>query len=176
VQVIHQCGDNPVTGDRAWLEERRAALSHALAGRYTLKPWIGEELAAIYAAATLTIGRAGAGTVNECCHLRGPALYIPPPGSSGDEQMANARVVERAGGCAVLPQSELTPARLVERVTELLADRAALRKMGDHARTIAVPDAAEHIVDVLLSTARRCRSRSGHADRTEEHITPGGGH
>jgi len=154
-QVIHQCGDNPTTGDRAWLEQRRAALSPALAGRYTLKPWVGVELAAIYAATTLTIGRAGAGTVNECCHLGVPALYIPLPGSSGGEQMANARVVERAGGCAVLPQSELTPTRLVERVTELLADRAALRKMGDQARTVAVPDAAERIVDVLLATARR---------------------
>ena len=116
---------------------------------------MGEELAAIYAAATLVIGRAGAGTVNECCHLGVPALYIPLPGASGDEQMANARVAERAGGCAVLPQSELTPARLVERVRELLADRAALKKMGEHARAVAVPDAAERIVDVLLTTARR---------------------
>jgi len=154
-QVIHQCGDNATTGDRAWLEGLRAALPPALAARYTLKPWVGEELAAIYAAATLVIGRAGAGTVNECCHLGVPALYIPLPGASGDEQMANARVAERAGGCAVLPQSELTPARLVERVRELLADRAALKKMGEHARAVAVPDAAERIVDVLLTTARR---------------------
>jgi len=154
-QVIHQCGDNPSTGDRAWLEERRAALPAALARRYTLRAWVGDELATIYAAATLAIGRAGAGTVNECCHLGVPALYIPLPGASGDEQMANARVVERAGGCAVLPQSELTPARLVERVRELLADTAALKHMGDHARTVAVPDAAERIVDVLITTARR---------------------
>ncbi len=153
-QVIHQCGDNPTTGDRAWLEERRAALPPALARRYTLKPWVGEELAPIYAAASLVIGRAGAGTVNECCHLGVPALYIPLPGSSGDEQMANARVVERAGGCAVLPQSELTPARLVERVRELLADTAALKHMGDRARAVAVPDATERIVEALMNVAR----------------------
>src|SRR5439155_48406 len=55
-QVIHQCGDNPTTGDRAWLEGLRATLPPALAARYTLKPWVGEELAAIYAAATLVIG------------------------------------------------------------------------------------------------------------------------
>ena len=154
-QVIHQCGDNPATGDRIWLEERRAALPPALARRYTLKPWVGEELAPIYAAASLVIGRAGAGTVNECCHLGVPALYVPLPGASGDEQMANARVVERAGGCAVLPQSELTPARLVDRVRELLADTAALKQMGDRARGVAVPDATERIVEVLMNVARR---------------------
>lgn len=153
-QVIHQCGDSPATGDRVWLEQRRAALPPALARRYTLKPWVGEELAGIYAAAALVIGRAGAGTVNECCHLGVPALYIPLPGASGDEQMANARVVERAGGCAVLPQAELTPARVVERVRELLADAAALKQMGDRARTVAVPDATERIVDLLLTVSR----------------------
>src|SRR5262247_1459521 len=149
-QVIHQCGDNPTTGDRAWLEQRRAALSPALAGRYTLKPWIGEELAAIYAAATLTIGRAGAGTVNECCHLGVPALYIPLPGTSGDEQTANARLVARADGAVVLPQAELTPPVLLAEVRRLLGDAAQLKDMGERARTLAVPDAADRLVELLM--------------------------
>ena len=54
-----------------------------------------EELAGIYATATLVVARSGAGTVNECCQLGLPALYIPMPGASGDEQTANARLVER---------------------------------------------------------------------------------
>ncbi|HET7343509.1 MAG TPA: glycosyltransferase, partial [Methylomirabilota bacterium] len=37
-QVIHQSGDNPASGDRAWLEDRRAALVPALARRYTVRP------------------------------------------------------------------------------------------------------------------------------------------
>lgn len=149
-QVIHQCGDHPSTGDRQWLEQRRAALAPALARRYTVVPYLGAELADVYAAAALVVGRAGAGTVNECCQLGVPALYIPLPGTSGDEQTANARQVERAGGCAVLPQAELSPPRLLERVRSLLADAAALKEMGERARVIAVPDAAERIVGLLL--------------------------
>ncbi|MGH7325277.1 MAG: undecaprenyldiphospho-muramoylpentapeptide beta-N-acetylglucosaminyltransferase [Candidatus Rokuibacteriota bacterium] len=152
-QVIHQCGDNPVTGDRQWLEERRAALPALLARRYTVVPYVGSELAGVYAAATLVVSRAGAGTVNECCQLGVPALYIPLPGTSGDEQTANARHVERAGGCAVLAQSALTPERLLERVRGLLADPAALKDMGERARAVAVPDAAERLVDLLLQVA-----------------------
>ena len=45
VQIVHQCGDNPQTGDLAWLEARRAALPAALARRYTILPWVGGELA-----------------------------------------------------------------------------------------------------------------------------------
>jgi UDP-N-acetylglucosamine--N-acetylmuramyl-(pentapeptide) pyrophosphoryl-undecaprenol N-acetylglucosamine transferase len=152
-QVIHQCGDHPSTGDRQWLEQRRAALAPTLARRYTVLPYIGAELAGVYAAAALVVGRAGAGTVNECCQLGVPALYIPLPGASGDEQTANARHVEHAGGCAVLPQAELSPRRLLERVRSLLADASALKEMGERARLVVVPGAAERIVDLLIQVA-----------------------
>ena len=152
-QVIHQCGDNPVTGDRAWLETKRAALAPALARRYTVLPWVGAELAGIYAAASLIVARAGAGTVNECCQLGLPALYIPLPGASGDEQTANARLVGRAGGCSILPQATLTPDLLLERIRALLAEPARLKDMGERARTLAIPDAAERLVAVLLEVA-----------------------
>ena len=148
-QLIHQCGDNPATGDRQWLEERRTALPTGLAHRYTVVPYVGDELAGIYAAAALVVARAGAGTVNECCQLGVPALYVPLPGTRGDEQTENARLVERVGGAVVLPQSVLTAERLVREVQKLLADPAALKQMGEHARTLAVPDAAERIVAVL---------------------------
>jgi UDP-N-acetylglucosamine--N-acetylmuramyl-(pentapeptide) pyrophosphoryl-undecaprenol N-acetylglucosamine transferase len=152
-QVIHQSGDHPTTGDRAWLESRRATLPPALARRYTVLPWVGPELAGIYATAALVVARAGAGTVNECCQLGVPALYIPLPGASGDEQTANARLVGRAGGCAILPQAALTPGVLLGRVRGLLAEPARLKEMGERARALAVPDAADRLVAVLLEVA-----------------------
>jgi len=152
-QAIHQSGDNPTTADRAWLEARRAALPPTLARRYTVLPWVGTELAGIYATATLVVARAGAGTVNECCQLGVPALYIPLPGASGDEQTANARLVGRAGGCAILPQVTLTPSVLLERIRGLLAEPARLKEMGERARALAIPDAADRLVAVLLEVA-----------------------
>jgi UDP-N-acetylglucosamine--N-acetylmuramyl-(pentapeptide) pyrophosphoryl-undecaprenol N-acetylglucosamine transferase len=153
-QMIHQCGDNAETGDRQWLEGQRAALPPSLRERYRVVPYVGAELADVYAATRLVIGRAGAGTVNECCQLGVPALYIPLPGTSGDEQTANARLVEAVGGCAVLPQAELTPERLTSRVRDLLADRPGLIAMGGRARSIAIPDAADRLADLLMKVAR----------------------
>jgi UDP-N-acetylglucosamine--N-acetylmuramyl-(pentapeptide) pyrophosphoryl-undecaprenol N-acetylglucosamine transferase len=152
-QVIHQCGDNPVTRDRAWLQARRDALPAELARRYTVQPWVGPELAGIYATAALVVARSGAGTVNECCQLGLPALYIPMPGASGDEQTANARLVGRAGGCAIMPQASLTPELLLERIRGLLAEPAGLKSMGERARALAIPDAADRLVDLLMEVA-----------------------
>jgi UDP-N-acetylglucosamine--N-acetylmuramyl-(pentapeptide) pyrophosphoryl-undecaprenol N-acetylglucosamine transferase len=154
VQIIHQCGENAGTGDRQWLEAQRAALPANLARRYTVVPYVGAELAEIYAAVALVVARAGAGTVNECCQLGVPALYVPLPGTSGDEQTENARLVERAGGAVVLPQSMLTVERLDREVRALVSDPARLKQMGEHARTLAVPDAAERIVAVLSEFCR----------------------
>jgi UDP-N-acetylglucosamine--N-acetylmuramyl-(pentapeptide) pyrophosphoryl-undecaprenol N-acetylglucosamine transferase len=153
-QIIHQCGDNAATGDRRWLEERRAALPAGLARRYTVVPYVGAELAEIYAAAALAIARAGAGTVNECCQLGVPALYVPLPGTSGDEQTENARLVEQVGGAVLLPQSMLTAERLEREVRALVGDPTRLKQMGEHARTLGVPDAAERIVAVLTEFCR----------------------
>jgi UDP-N-acetylglucosamine--N-acetylmuramyl-(pentapeptide) pyrophosphoryl-undecaprenol N-acetylglucosamine transferase len=150
-QIVHQCGDNPATGDRHWLEARRARLPAAMARRYTIMPFVGEELGDLYAAATLVVTRAGAGTLNECCQLGLPAIYVPLPAASRNEQMANACLVERAKGAVVLPQSTLTPAILVATVRDLLNDPARLKEMGERARMLVVPDAAERLADLVLA-------------------------
>ena len=148
-QIVHQCGDNPDTGDRAWLTERRAALPPSLAKRYVVTPFVRDELADLFAAASLVIGRAGAGTVNECCQLGIAALYVPLPGTSGDEQTANAKLVVRAGGADLLPQSELTVDSLAARVRALVEAPHRWKEMGERATGLAVPDAAERIADLL---------------------------
>ena len=149
-QVIHQSGDNRTTGDLAWLGERARALPERLRPRYALQPYVGAELRDVYAAAALVIGRSGAGTVNECCQLGRPALYVPLPGTSGDEQTANARLVEAAGGAVVFPQVSLTSDGLVEAVERLLGAPGGLASMGERARRLAVPDAADRIVRLLF--------------------------
>ena len=65
----------------------------------------------------------------------------PRARTSGDEQTANARLVEAIGGAVVFPQVTLTSDRLLEAATRLLADRAELKSMGERARGLAVPDA-----------------------------------
>jgi UDP-N-acetylglucosamine--N-acetylmuramyl-(pentapeptide) pyrophosphoryl-undecaprenol N-acetylglucosamine transferase len=153
-QLIHQCGDNPRTADREWLAGRGDALPPALAARYRVVPYVGPELADVYAAARLVVGRAGAGTVNECCQLGLGAVYVPLPGAREDEQTANARLVAGHGGAIVLPEAELTPERLVAVVRDLLGAPERLKEMGERARALARPDAGQRLADLLAQIAR----------------------
>jgi UDP-N-acetylglucosamine--N-acetylmuramyl-(pentapeptide) pyrophosphoryl-undecaprenol N-acetylglucosamine transferase len=153
-QVIHQCGDQRRTGDLGWLQARRDALPPSLASRYRVLPYVGPELADVYAAVQLVVGRAGAGTVNECCQLGLPALYVPLPRTSGDEQLANARLVEAAGGGVVLLDADLTPARLQETIRGLLASPERLEEMGERARALGRPDAASRLATLVVQVAR----------------------
>lgn len=152
-QVLHQCGDNAETGDYAWLQDRARSLPPAIQPRYVVKTYVGAELRDVYAATTVLVGRSGAGTVNECCNLGVPAVFIPLPGASGDEQAANAGLVEAAGGAVVLPQGDLTAERLVDTLTRLLDDRPALEAMGVRARALAVPDAAQRLARLIGEVA-----------------------
>ena len=52
-------------------------------------------------------------------------------------------------------QSDLTPAQLAETVLGLLGQPGRLAAMGAQARTLARPDAAARLVDLLLALARR---------------------
>ena len=123
--------------------ERRCAVAALILEIELVREFVEHEILSV-------IGRSGAGTVNECCQLGLPALYVPLPGTSGDEQTANARLVEAAGGAVAFPQVSLTPDGLVEAVARLLADRAGLAAMGQRARSLAVPDAADRIARVLF--------------------------
>jgi UDP-N-acetylglucosamine--N-acetylmuramyl-(pentapeptide) pyrophosphoryl-undecaprenol N-acetylglucosamine transferase len=55
----------------------------------------------------------------------------------------------------VIPDAELTPARLANEVGRLLADRGRLAAMGRAAAAVARPDAARDIAHMLLAAARK---------------------
>jgi len=152
-QIVHQCGDNTY-GDLAWLRGEASRLAPSLAGRYRAVALVGEELGDLYAAASLVVGRAGAGTVTELAALGLPAILVPLPGARGDEQTANARVLADAGAALLLPEAELSANRLVREVTGLLAEPARLSVMAARARALATPDAAARLVDLVLRLAR----------------------
>ena len=78
-QLVHQAGDN-AHGDLAWLRSEAARLPPPLAARYHVRALVGEELGDLYAAASLVVGRAGAGTVTELAALGLPAILVPLPG------------------------------------------------------------------------------------------------
>ena len=113
-----------------------------------------DDMAAVYAAADLVVGRAGATTVAELAAVGVPAVLVPLPGAPGDHQTANARRLEAAGGAVRVSDGDLDPARLVTEVDALLEDPDRLDSMAGAARSLARPDAARAVVDLVERCAR----------------------
>ena len=128
-----------------------AALPDHLRCRYVVRERVGREVGDVYAATTLVVGRAGAGTVNELSALGLPALLIPLPGA--EEQRQNALVLVDAGSAEMLDQGNLTPQALVERVCGILRDRVRLEAMKANGRVIDPGAPARLLVDELIELA-----------------------
>lgn len=146
--VVHQCGPANVEG----LRRHAAALRPELAGRYHLTGFVGPELPDVLALADVVISRSGAGTLAELTALGKPAVFIPLASSAGNEQAHNARHLTESGAAIAL-LGEVTADALRGAVGPLLTDPARRSAMAERARTHGRPDAADRLVDVLLSAA-----------------------
>lgn len=154
-QLLHQTGPASANDDAANLAAQRAALPAHLQRRYKIVEFIRSELPDVYAAADLVIGRAGAGTVAELALVGKPAILIPLPGTGGDEQVRNAQVLVNAGGAVVLVQEHATPERLLEECAAILGNADRRQQMGAAARSVAQPDAASRLAEIVLELASR---------------------
>ncbi|MEU3872650.1 MULTISPECIES: UDP-N-acetylglucosamine--N-acetylmuramyl-(pentapeptide) pyrophosphoryl-undecaprenol N-acetylglucosamine transferase [Streptomyces] len=146
--VIHQCGP----GNVEELRRQAAALPAPVAGRYYLAGFVGPELPDVLALADVVVSRSGAGTLAELTALGKPAVFVPLASSAGNEQAHNARHLEEAGAAVAL-LGEVTVGRLRDAVGPLLADPACREAMAERARAQGRPDAADRLVDVILSAA-----------------------
>jgi UDP-N-acetylglucosamine--N-acetylmuramyl-(pentapeptide) pyrophosphoryl-undecaprenol N-acetylglucosamine transferase len=156
VQILHQAGPAAAENDDVrHMREVRATWREELRGRYHVEAFIREEIADVYAMASLVLARAGAGTVAELARVGLPSILIPLPGTWGDEQRKNAELLSNAGGAVVLKQSDATPERLREAILKLVRDPERLSAMGTAARSIGDPDAAAHLLDEILALAGR---------------------
>jgi UDP-N-acetylglucosamine:LPS N-acetylglucosamine transferase len=113
-----------------------------------------EKMALFYLAADVVVSRAGASTVSELAVSGVAGVLVPLPGAPGDHQTANARVLEKAGGAVVVPDSECTGVRLAGELDRLLPPSEALDRMRRGAASVGRPDALAAVVEVVESHAR----------------------
>jgi UDP-N-acetylglucosamine--N-acetylmuramyl-(pentapeptide) pyrophosphoryl-undecaprenol N-acetylglucosamine transferase len=150
LRVRHVCGPRNVGECTALLDEQRTAHDALV---YELVPY-EEHMPELLARATLSVCRAGAGTIAELTVAGVPAVLVPLPGSPSDHQMRNAQTLERAGAGVVVRDEECDAARLDGVVTALLADPARLDHMSIAAKQLGRADAAARVADLVEECAR----------------------
>jgi UDP-N-acetylglucosamine--N-acetylmuramyl-(pentapeptide) pyrophosphoryl-undecaprenol N-acetylglucosamine transferase len=154
-----------VIGDRDWagaadrvsalgdeLERRHRAGEPAL--RYSAVQY-EHDMPTVYAAADLIVCRSGASTVAELAVAGVASVLVPLPHAPGDHQTANARAMVDAGGAVLLADAEAEPDRLAEVLDSLTRDRGRRGDMARAARSLARPDAAERVADLVERHALR---------------------
>ncbi len=152
LRLIHLAGDQDRT---------RVASCYAEAGFAAVEVHgFIRDMPALYDRIDLVIGRAGATTVAELCCAGIGALYIPLPWAADDHQTANAQAVAHVGGAEVLPQGATRPTDVAKRVAALAADRAKVAAMGAAALTLARPDAAARVAQVVIGLMVRSEGAS----------------
>ena len=142
-----------VVGTRDWAELQKAVPPRGSLVYQQVK--YEKDMASLYTAADIAVQRAGANTVAELAVAGLPSVLVPLPGSPGDHQGANARSMARAGGAVVIEDDELDGARLAKELDVLLGDPGRLGRMGQAARRLARPDAAEAVARLVEERARR---------------------
>lgn len=144
LQVIH------ATGER---DARAVGQGYRAAGfRAVVSPFL-REMGAAYAAADVAICRAGAITLAELAAVGKAALLVPYPHAAQDHQRRNAEAFARAGAAQVVADRELTGQAVADFVGRALREPEAVREMGRRAAALAMPEAAERIVNLVAEVA-----------------------
>ncbi|MEO0494365.1 MAG: undecaprenyldiphospho-muramoylpentapeptide beta-N-acetylglucosaminyltransferase [Actinomycetota bacterium] len=116
-----------------------------------------DDMPTVYAAADFVVCRAGASSVAELAVAGVPGVLVPLPGAPGDHQTANARALVDAGAAVLVADGDLDADRFANEVDALLRDPDRLAAMAAAASSVARPDAASAVVDLLDQHAARPR-------------------
>jgi UDP-N-acetylglucosamine--N-acetylmuramyl-(pentapeptide) pyrophosphoryl-undecaprenol N-acetylglucosamine transferase len=100
----------------------------------------------------LVICRSGASTIAELGVIGRPAIMVPLPHALDNDQLRNAESFARVGAGWVKPQKELNAADFAAFLTQLLSDKAGLKRAAENALTHGKPDAAERLADLVEKT------------------------
>jgi len=141
-----------VVGRRDWDDIRRQPAP--LGGLVYQQVEYEHDMVSLYSAADVAVQRAGANTVAELALAGVPAVLVPLPGSPGDHQGANARLLASVGGAVVVPDEELDGARLSKELGTLLADPGRLASMGEALKGLGRAGAAEAVAQLAEEHAR----------------------
>lgn len=141
--VVHQAGEAHLAAART---------GYAAAGVQAELVAFIDDMAQRYAQADLVICRAGAITVAELCTGGVAAVLVPFPHAVDDHQSANAAFVADRGAAILLPQKDLSPAKLAQLIRGM--DRAALLAMARKARALGKPEAARTVAARCMELAR----------------------
>lgn len=146
--VIHQTGNATVTGD--FDKAGRLAQEHRQKpGKYLYREFFfSKDIGTVFHKANLVIARSGANTVYEILALAKPAIFIPIPWVTHNEQYINAQVAQEAGLATILEEKQLSGVNLLTKIREM---QSRTDQKLTPVNSPVILDASKRITDIIES-------------------------
>lgn len=106
------------------------------------------DMGAAYAAATIVVSRAGAGSISELELLGKPVILVPSPNVAEDHQTKNALALSTRGAAVMIPDAEAR-VKLTDEIIALATNPERLEDMSQKISEMACRDSDEMIVDEI---------------------------
>ena len=149
LQIVHQTG--PAEAQTVQEAYHNKLGSHQ-EFRCCVRPFF-DAVEEIYSIADVMICRAGGMTVAEVTACGIPAIFIPLPSQTGNDQVLNAHAVAEKGGAVVLEQGMFTVESLVQNLVDIALDENTHKRMLTASQALGKPHASDHIAESILSYA-----------------------
>ena len=143
--IVHQTGERDYNAVRTAYARREFPAE--------VVPFL-TNMAERFAWADVIVCRAGAITAAEIAASGRAAIFIPFGHATDSHQLRNAQEMARAGAGRVIPEPELTPERLSSEIFSLLDQPGEIERQSCAARSLARPNAARDIVNMIEEVAR----------------------
>lgn len=152
-RLVVQQQSRPETLEAAQVIYRDAGIEAEVAPFFT-------DMAARLSSVHLVIGRAGASTCSELAVAALPSVLIPLKIAMDDHQRFNAAGLVAGGGAVMILEDAANVESLTASLADILSDPARLATMSAGARSVALPDAAARLADLVEATADQAAIRS----------------
>lgn len=116
---------------------------------FVVKPYIHNMIEVLRHTSSI-VSRSGATTIAEITVLGIPSVLIPSPNVTDDHQTQNAMSLVKHQAAILLPEEELTGARLLATLDQLMENKEERLAMSNRAQILDKPEATDQLVQVLL--------------------------
>lgn len=134
--VVHQCGAK----DYPHFKEKKAK------DYFPVDYVDNNSIGWVFEKADLVVSRGGANTILELAALGKPAIIIPIPWATHNEQLKNAEFLAKSGVAEILPQEKLNPQNLKDLIEKMMANLSSYQKAGEKLKKTIPRDGAQKIV------------------------------
>jgi len=144
--IIHQCGGKEFQK----ITQKRQALPLKWQQHYFLSKYIdSKHIGWVFKNANLIISRGGANTVLELAALGKPAIIIPIPWATHNEQLKNAKFLTDKGLAEILPQAKLNGRTLVQKIQKMTTRLRDYEKAGEKIKKEINRQSSQSLVNAL---------------------------